>query len=83
LECIYDIVQRRIIFINNQLIPAQTSILAKQLTKDIDQNDEDFVALTLYMKATLWTGDKVLYNGLIKKDFKLLINTAELQKQIK
>jgi hypothetical protein len=36
------------------------------------------VALTKFLKATLWTGDKVLYNGLKKKSFKKLINTAEL-----
>lgn len=48
------------------------------ITKGIDIDDTDFVALTKFLKATLWTGDKVLYNGLKKKNFKKLINTAEL-----
>ena len=40
--------------------------------------DLDFVALTYYLKGFLWTGDKILYNGLKKKGFKKVVNTQEL-----
>ena len=51
---------------------------SEQLTKGIDIDDTDFVALTKFLRATLWTGDKVLYNGLKKINFKRLLNTSEL-----
>jgi len=41
-------------------------------------DDTDFLALTKYLKGYLWTGDKELYNGLKKKNFKRIDNTAEL-----
>ena len=41
-------------------------------------DDTDFVALTKFLKATLWTGDKSLYEGLKRLDFKKMINTSEL-----
>jgi hypothetical protein len=34
--------------------------------------------MTKFLKATLWTGDKVLYNGLKKIGFKKILNTTEL-----
>ena len=51
---------------------------AVQLTHDIDIDDVDFVALTLYLKGNLWTGDKELYNGLKSKQFKKIFNTFDL-----
>ncbi|CAN5147486.1 hypothetical protein BH09BAC6_BH09BAC6_25380 [soil metagenome] len=41
-------------------------------------DDTDFVALTLYLKGTLWTGDKNLYNSLKSKQFKKIFNTQDL-----
>ncbi|MFH1004296.1 MAG: hypothetical protein V1781_02195 [Bacteroidota bacterium] len=38
----------------------------------------DFGALTDYLKGVLWTGDKKLYNGLINKGFKKVVNTQKL-----
>lgn len=51
---------------------------ALKLTHDIDIDDIDFVALTLYLKGALWTGDKNLYNGLKNKRFKRVFNTYDL-----
>jgi predicted nucleic acid-binding protein len=39
-----------------------------------------FVALTISIDGSLWTGDKKLYNGLKSKGFKKVINTNELEK---
>jgi predicted nucleic acid-binding protein len=65
-------------FVNEDLIPQNVWEKALILTEDIDVDDTDFVALTLYLKGTLWTGDKPLYNGLKGKGFKRVFNTADL-----
>jgi len=65
-------------FINKEIIPVETWLASEQITKGIDIDDTDFVALTKFLKATLWTGDKVLYNGLRKLSFKKVLNTTEL-----
>jgi predicted nucleic acid-binding protein len=64
-------------FISEEIIPLETWLASEELTKDIDINDIDFVALTKFLNATLWTGDKVLYNGLKKLDFKNILNTKD------
>ncbi len=68
----------RLKFINEDLIPETIWKKALHLTQDIDIDDADFVALTLYLKGHLWTGDKELYNGLKNKQFKKVFNTLEL-----
>jgi predicted nucleic acid-binding protein len=68
----------RLKFVNEELIPGAIWEKALKLTNDIDVDDTDFVALTLYLKGALWTGDKNLYNGLKKKQFKRVLNTVEL-----
>jgi len=51
---------------------------AFELTNDVDENDTPFMALTIELKAILWTGDKKLINGLIAKGFKSILSTQEL-----
>ena len=68
----------KINFINEELIPAKTWIAAAEIVEHIDIDDSDFIALTKHLKGFLWTGDKELYNGLKKKNFKRIYNTAEL-----
>ena len=68
----------RLNFIDEAIIPEETWLAAEQITKGIDIDDTDFVALTKFLKATLWTGDKVLYNGLKRLNFKRVINAAGL-----
>ena len=46
----------------------------------IDLDDTDFVALTKYLKGKLWTGDKVLHDGLRDKGFKNVLTTFEILK---
>ncbi len=52
------------------------------LVKDIDPDDIVFVALSLYLEAYLWTGDKVLYKGLKAKGFNRVINTQDIKKLV-
>jgi len=68
----------KIHFINEEQIPEKIWLKAENLTVDIDIDDTDFVALTDYLKGVLWTGDKVLYNGLKNKGFKKVANTQDL-----
>jgi predicted nucleic acid-binding protein len=78
LQVSYTQVLSKLKFINEEIIPMETWLASEQITKGIDIDDTDFVALTKFLKATLWTGDKVLYNGLKRLEFKKLLNTAEL-----
>lgn len=68
----------KIYFINEELIPEKIWLAAEKIAVDIDADDSDFVALTKHLKGYLWTGDKELYNGLKKKNFKKVYNTKEL-----
>ena len=78
LQVSHTLVLSKLKFINEDIIPVETWLVSEQITKGIDIDDTDFVALTKFLKATLWTGDKILYNGLKKIDFKKLLNTTEL-----
>ncbi len=78
LDVSFTQVLSKIKFINEAIIPVEIWLSTEQIVKDIDIDDIDFVALTKFLKATLWTGDKVLYNGLKDGQFKKLLNTAEL-----
>ncbi len=78
LQISYTQILLKLKFINEEIIPVETWLAAEAIAKDIDIDDTDFVALTKFLKATLWTGDKVLYNGLSKLKFKKLVNTSEM-----
>lgn len=66
--------------VSEELISAASWNAAYALTKNIDENDTPFVALTIELNAQLWTGDRKLSNGLLKKD--LIISTSELTKML-
>jgi predicted nucleic acid-binding protein len=78
LQISYNQVLSKIKFINEELIPMETWLASEEITKDIDVDDIDFVALTKFLKGTLWTGDKALYNGLKRLNFKKLASTADI-----
>jgi len=72
------LVTSNIKFLNEGLIPKRDFMEAIDLLEGIDIKDTPFVALTNYLKGTLWTGDKVLLNGLKAKNFKKVITTSDL-----
>lgn len=78
LQVAYQQVVSKLKFINEEIIPQETWIMAEEITKNIDIDDTDFVAMALFLEATLWTGDKVLYNGLKALNFKEIATTAEI-----
>ncbi|HEX8356157.1 MAG TPA: PIN domain-containing protein [Segetibacter sp.] len=80
LETAYDKLLTKLIFVNEELIMAATWQKAERLVAEIDEDDVDFVALSLYMKGALWTGDKPLYAGLKAKRFKTIYNTTDMIK---
>jgi len=60
------------------IIPQEIWQVAEILTYDIDPDDISFVALSIFLDAYLWTGDKVLYNGLQNKGFDKVVMTSNL-----
>jgi len=65
--------------ISLEIIPQEIWQEAEGLTFDIDPDDITFVALSIFLDAYLWTGDKVLYNKLKNKGFDKILLTSELR----
>ena len=82
LELLYLVI-KQVNFINEAQISDENWQKAQDLTHDIDVKDISFVALTLETDAYLWTGDKILYEGLKAKGFEKVVSTTELLKMIK
>lgn len=78
LQISYAQILSKLKFVNEEIIPTEIWLDSEKITKDFDIDDTDFVALTKFMKATLWTGDKVLYSRLKKCKFRKVLNTSEL-----
>jgi predicted nucleic acid-binding protein len=71
-------VTKPISFLSGVHIPEFYWIKAEQLVLDIDSKDTPYVAFSMFFKSKIWSGDKVLSNGLILKGFKKVITTEEL-----
>jgi len=70
---------RKIKFINVELIPGEAIQEALFFTEDIDPDDTEFVALTIYLDGKLWSGDKKLEKGMSAKAWHKFITTSELR----
>ena len=73
-----EIITGKIRFIDANLIPSYVLTKTQELLCDIDIDDIEFVALTTHIRGRLWTGDKALQNGLIKKGWAKFISTNDL-----
>jgi predicted nucleic acid-binding protein len=83
LDSVEELIFSTINFVSEELISEKSWAKAYSLTKDVDEDDTPFVALGIELNAKVWTGDKVLSRGLVKKGVDLIITTAELKKQFK
>jgi predicted nucleic acid-binding protein len=77
LDVIYRIF-KKIDFVNESRLTEELMNEAFLLTHNVDEKDTVFVAMSLYFNCKLWSGDKVLIEGLRAKGFKNIINTEEL-----
>ena len=68
--------------ISLEIIPTEIWQQAKDLTFDIDPDDIPFVALSIYLDAYLWTGDKILYNGLKGNGFNKVLLTSAMRNML-
>ncbi len=66
-------------FITLEIIPEKYWLKAEKLVLEIDPDDIAFVALSLYLRSYLWTGDKMLYDGLKDKGFDKIVSTNDLK----
>ncbi|WP_394335230.1 PIN domain-containing protein [Algoriphagus antarcticus] len=78
LEKIIQLITQRIRFINIRLVPLELYNKSESLTRDIDIDDTEFVALAEHAKAKLWSGDKKLIKGLKQKNWNKVISTEDL-----
>jgi len=74
--------RNRITFTDVDAIPKKHKNDARKIVNDIDKDDAQFVALHLYKKHKLWTGDRKLINGLKAKGYDICVTTAELRQKL-
>ena len=73
------LVESRIFFLEEELLPSDVVTQAKEWVKDVDFDDFAFVAVAIHLDAWLWTGDKKLIAGLKQKGYKRIVSTADLK----
>ena len=77
LEAEYHI-YKSIIFISEEQIREENWIFADKLVSDIDPKDTVYIAYAEQLNCNLWTGDKKLINGLIRKKYAKFVTTDDL-----
>jgi predicted nucleic acid-binding protein len=73
-----SLVESRIFFIDEELLPPPIITEAQAWVSDIDFDDFAFVAMAAHLDAWLWTGDKKLVNGWRRKGYHRLVTTMDL-----
>jgi len=77
-----DFYKNKISFTDLSKTPKRYRTEALEIVKDIDVKDSPFIALHLLKKHKIWTGDKVLINGLKAKGYNIFVTTAELRQKM-
>jgi predicted nucleic acid-binding protein len=83
LAVVKELLFSNISFVSEELISKRSWAEAYALTKDVDEDDTPFIALAIELHTALWTGDKVLREGLTKKGSAIIISTGDLKRQLK
>ncbi|MDR2814185.1 MAG: hypothetical protein LBB79_05975 [Prevotellaceae bacterium] len=73
-----SLVESRIFFIDEELLPTPIMTEAREWVSGIDFDDFAFVAIAIHLDGWLWTGDKKLANGLRQKGYSHLVTTTDL-----
>lgn len=81
LDVLYRLV-KKITFVNEDTSSDEIWEEARRLTDDIDSKDTPFVALSLSLNATLWTGDRTLAEGPQAKGFSQVVDTPTLMNRL-
>lgn len=71
LEVLYKLLKNIRVFDENMITPGALK-QAYELVKNIDEKDIIFIGLAIELNGLLWTGDKKLAEGLLKKGFNRL-----------
>jgi len=66
---LYHLLLTKVHVFKEELISIGNWRAAHELCKDVDATDTPFVALTFELDGLLWTGDKILKEGLKQKGF--------------
>jgi len=77
LESEYQI-YKSITFISEAQISLENWQFANSLVSDIDPKDSIYIAYIKQFKCKLWTGDKKLTKGLVRKNYNNFITTENL-----
>ena len=80
IEQVYNLL-KNVTLINENQIPKEIWQKSFDLTKDVDENDTAFIALTEFTDGKLWSLDKKLTTGLKNKGYKKIIGTGELKQK--
>ena len=72
------LIESRIFFIEEELLPSTIIAEAKELVAGVDFDDFAFVAIANHLDAWLWTGDKKLMLELRQKGFRRIVSTTDL-----
>lgn len=72
-------VTSHVIFYSKKDISKKYGKEAEDIVKDIDPDDAPFIALHLQEGHKIWTGDKILVNGLKEKRYDICLSTEELK----
>lgn len=78
LDEVIDSILENITILHEDIIPIHYRQKAYNLLADIDEYDSPFLALALYLDCRLWTGDKTMVKGLLKKKCYTPILTPDL-----
>ena len=79
---LYNLILSKISFVDEILLSNDELIKALDLVAEIDENDTLFVALNNNLNSKLWTGDKKLIKGLVRRNYKKIITPVNYMKDI-
>lgn len=79
LEQAKELIFARPCFIDEALIPSGIWQKANDIVSAIDEDNSDFIALPMFLKCKLWTGDKQLIEGLLKLKQGNILTTSEVE----